>query len=86
MPNIPEEDRSPVVNMLLKVIEQQQLAIEILESEVSSLKDEIKRLKKHKEKPKIKPSKMDNNVHGGGGDSNAKRPGSSKQNKPSSNS
>ena len=83
LPNIPEEDRSPVVNMLLKVIEQQQLAIEILESEVSSLKDEIKRLKKHKEKPKIKPSKMDNNVHGGGGDSNAKRPGSSKRNKTS---
>lgn len=65
-PNIPEQDRSPVINMLLKVREHQQLTIEKLESEVSNLKDEIKRLKKHKEKPKIKPSNMDKDDCGGG--------------------
>ena len=81
LPEIPEEDRSPVINMLLKVIEEQQLAIQKLESKISSLEDEIKRLKKHKGKPNIKPSQMNKNPGGGNGASNAKRPGSSKRSK-----
>ena len=69
--------------MLLKVIEQQQVAIAKLEFEVSGLKNEIKRLKKHKEKPPIKPSKMDQNNSGGNEHSSGKRPGSSKRSKTS---
>lgn len=85
LPDIPEEDRSPVVNMLLKVIEQQKQAIEKFELEVTTLKDEIKRLKNHTKRPKIKPSKMDKKNRDGksGGSTDNKRPGSAKRKKHS---
>lgn len=84
LPEVPESDRTPVINMLLKIIERQDTVIQKLESEVSSLKSEIKRLKKHKQKPKIKPSKMDKEDKGGSGKSGSgKRAGSSKRKKTS---
>jgi hypothetical protein len=84
LPDIPEKDRSPIINMLLKVIERQQQTIENFASEVTTLKAEIKRLKNHPKRPKIKPSKMDKNNHNGKGDeSGSKRPGSEKRKKHS---
>ena len=59
LPDIPESDRTPVINRLLKVINQQSQAIQTLASNVKSLKDEIRHLKKHKQKPKIRLSKID---------------------------
>lgn len=84
LPDIPEEQRTPLVNMLLKIIDQQQHQIQFLSGRVNSLEAEIKRLKKHKQKPKIKPSKMDKQGRGGGGPSNGKRPGSQKREKTDS--
>jgi len=82
LPDIPQEDRSPVVNLLLNVVEQQQQSIGKLASEVSRLKDEIKRLKNHTKRPKIKPSKMNKNNRAGKDDnSSSKRPGSAKRKK-----
>lgn len=68
LPEIPEEHRTPVITMLLKVIEQQHVTIQEFESEIVSLKEEIKRLKNHKQRPKIGPSKMDKQGKGGSGD------------------
>ena len=59
IPHIPESERTPVIDMLLKVLERQQVVIEKLEKKCDELTSEIKRLKKHKQKPKIRPSKMD---------------------------
>lgn len=84
LPDIPEEQRTPLVNMLLKIIDQQQFQIEALTGRVNSLESEIKRLKKHNQKPKIKPSKMDKGGCSGGGQSNGKRAGSQKRKKTDS--
>lgn len=81
LPDIPEKDRTPVINMLLKIIEQQQIQIEKQTTDIASLKSEIKRLKKHKNKPKIRPSKMDDNDKHDSGKSSGKRAGSLKRKK-----
>ena len=50
--NIPESEKTPLVIMLLEIIQQQA-------EEIQHLKDEIARLKGQKPKPKIKPSNLD---------------------------
>lgn len=62
---IPEEERSPLVDALLEFINWQTQRIKDLE-------DEIHKLKKETRKPKIKPSKMDENT--GDGDDTKKKP------------
>jgi len=84
LPAIPESERTPAINMLLKVIEQQADLIEKLSSEVKDLKSEVKRLKNHPKRPKIKPSNMDKDTGGDGSPSNKKRAGSKKRKKNSS--
>lgn len=81
LPSIPESDRTPVINMLLKVIDQQQEVIQKMEQEIELLKSEIKRLKKHNQRPKIGPSKMEKSGKGFKGESKGKRPGSWKRKK-----
>ena len=49
--NIPENEKTPLVKALLEIIDQQQ-------KEIESLKDEILKLKNETRKPKIKPSKL----------------------------
>lgn len=83
IPEIPQSEQTPVVKLLLEIIARQQGMINDLVDEVESLKDEIKRLKKHKSKPRIKPSKMDkgkdkDDDQTSGSD---KRPGSEKRSK-----
>lgn len=80
LPPIPESDRSPAINMLLKIIDQQQTIMQKQAGEIEILKAEIKRLKKHKQKPKIRSSKMDKGCSGKNGGT-GKRPGSSKRKK-----
>ena len=49
---ISEDQKSPIVTQLLHVVEQQI-------KEIQQLKDEIARLKEHKGKPKIPPSRLE---------------------------
>ena len=59
IPNIPLTEQTSATKSLLDVIDRQQGMIDDLVSDIQVLKDEIKRLKGHKSKPKIQPSKMD---------------------------
>ncbi len=82
LPKIPEKERTPLVDMLLQLLEQSLVQNQKLSEEVALLKSEIARLKKQPEKPKIKPSKMDKDDDSKGSKgSGGKRPGSSKKSK-----
>lgn len=48
IPNIPEEEKTPVVSPLLGIIEQQSVTIQLQGEEIQLLKDEIARLKGQK--------------------------------------
>jgi hypothetical protein len=67
LPKICDEDRTPLVDVLLELLAWQQIQIDRLEQEILKLKGETT-------KPKIKPSKMDNdpakNAAENGDDSN----------------
>ena len=58
LPEIPEAELTPLVQQLLGIILRQQEQIE-------ELQEEIRRLKGHKGKPLIKPSRMDQEAQGG---------------------
>ncbi len=84
--DIPESERTPTVIALLEICTQQQEQlvkqqeqIHLLKEQVQGLRDEVARLKRHKSKPKIKPSNLQkgDGKKGGGG----KRPGSAKRRK-----
>ena len=55
LPKISNEDRTPLVDVLLELLAWQQIQIDKLEQEILKLKGETT-------KPKIKPSKMDEDV------------------------
>ena len=82
LPQIPEEEKTPLVLALLNRIDIQQANIRELHEIIQQLKDEIARLKKDNQKPKIKPSKLeppkDKNKTK---PDNGKRPGSEKKSK-----
>ena len=74
---IPEQEKTPLVMELLHVIEQMAARIE-------QMREEIARLKEHKGKPKIPPSRLDKDPkdkHKRKKNANAKRPGSAKRSK-----
>jgi len=57
--SIPEKDRAnPTIILLLELLEQQCESILVLKEQNQILRDEIARLKNHKPKPKIKPTKL----------------------------
>ena len=68
-----------MVIALHAICTQQQEQIHLLKEQVQGLKDEIARLKKHKPKPKIKPSTLDKGSGTPSGD--GPRPGSAKRSK-----
>jgi len=72
LPEIPEEDKTPLVIALLEIIQLQQ-------EQIQELKDEIARLKGHKPKPKLRPSAL--SKRRGGRKGKGKRPGSAKRSK-----
>lgn len=76
LPDIPEEQRSPLVVQLLEVIHYQMEVIQ-------DLRDEIAILKGNKPKPKIRPGKMENgsNDNQDKKSSEGERPGSIKRSK-----
>jgi hypothetical protein len=59
MPDIPAEEKSPLVSQMLGIIEQQTVVLQLLVEEVQLLRDEIARLKNKKPMPRITPSKLE---------------------------
>lgn len=91
MPEIPEDEQTPLVKTLLALLEEFAQRIAQQDEEIAHLKDEINILKGEKKRPKFKPGKLDkettDNANNGEEDRNKKRnkkrPGSSKRNKNS---
>jgi len=85
VPNIPdvsEEERSPLVAELLDICCLQQELILSLQEQIQILRDEIAILKNQKPKPKIKPSNLENRPDKKKKkQKSGKRPGSSKRSK-----
>ena len=84
LPDIPEAERTPLVQQLLDIISFQQERIQQLEDQVhlqqeriQQLEDEIARLKGLRTRPRIAPSALETPPR----DPNAKRPGPSKRSK-----
>ncbi len=73
LPKISDEDRTPLVDVLLELLAWQQIQIDRLEQEILKLKGETT-------KPKIKPSKMDDDPAKDGGE-NGDGSDASKKNK-----
>jgi hypothetical protein len=59
LPNIPEEEQTPLIKSLLGIVEQLADKVQLQEEEIQQLKDEISVLKGEKKRPTFKPSKMD---------------------------
>lgn len=93
LPDIPEEDQTPLVKGLMALLEQFAERIQLQDEEIALLKDEINILKSEKKRPKIKPSKLDKNTDdndrhsntpsGKGSSDKPNRPGSKKRPKNS---
>ena len=74
IPDIPEEDRTPLVVALLQIVQLQQ-------EQIQTLKDEIARLKGQNPRPKIKPSRLEADSAKDDKGGEEKRPGSAKKSK-----
>ncbi len=55
IPHVSEDQRTPLVNSLLEIIQNILIVVAELQTENQLLKDEIKRLKGHTPRPEIKP-------------------------------
>src|SRR5262249_35355324 len=75
VPDIPEAERTPLVQQLLEIIRLQQERIQQLQERVHQLEDEIARLKGLKPRPRIAPSTLEAPPRPPR-DPDAKRPGS----------
>jgi hypothetical protein len=80
VPEIPEAERTPLVERLLEIIALQQDRIRQLEERIRQLEDEIARLKGLKARPRIAPSSLEMPPRPPR-DPQAKRPGSAKRSK-----
>lgn len=83
IPNIPEEELTPLVRHLLLVIQGMSEQLQRSSVEIRALKDEIAKLKNQKPRPKISPSSLNKNSQEGKETSptDGKRPGSAKRKK-----
>jgi hypothetical protein len=59
IPDIPEDERSPIVDKLIDICTMQQELIVALQEQIQILKDEIARLKNQSPRPRIKPSTLE---------------------------
>ncbi|MCP4903126.1 MAG: hypothetical protein GY906_39695, partial [bacterium] len=66
LPELSKEELTPAVVKLLEMVQELAERVQRQEEEIGRLKDEIAVLKRQKKRPKIKPSKMDDNTGGGG--------------------
>src|SRR5260370_2237702 len=83
LPDIPAEQRTPLVEALLAVIRAQQDRIRDLEESVQRLRDEIAILKGQKPRPQIAPSRLEQSAPPPPLAEVQKRPGSGKRPKKS---
>jgi hypothetical protein len=82
IPDIPDGQRSPIVDQLIDICSVQQEMILSLQEQVQILRDEIARLKNQKPKPDIKPSSLENRPDKKSKKKKSgKRPGSAKKRK-----
>jgi hypothetical protein len=86
IPTIPESERTPLVTVLLGLIEGLAERMQKQEEEIAHLKDEVRVLKGEKKRPRFKPSKMDEQTEEGraqadGSEEDSRRPGSDKRSK-----
>ncbi len=86
LPEIPEKERTPLVNEILETCSFQKEQLALKNEIIQALKDEIARLKGEKPKPDIKPSNLEKGSGNNNGSSNngkkpKKRPGSKKRKK-----
>ena len=83
LPDIPEEEQTPLVKALLVLLEQFAERIVLLEETNAKLKDDINILKGEKRRPTFKPSGMDksSDKKPGGAGKKKKRAGSKKKSK-----
>ena len=86
LPDIPEHELTPVVKVLLGIIEGLAVKVQRQEEEIQQLKDEVAILKGEKKRPKFKPSKLDKEAGKDDDDQEkggnaGKRPGSNKRSK-----
>src|SRR5260370_28833611 len=81
LPDIPAEQRTPLVDALLAVIRAQQDRIRDLEETVQQLRDEIAILKGQKPRPQIAPSRLEQPSPRPPLGEGQKRPGSEKRRK-----
>jgi hypothetical protein len=78
-PDIPAEERTPLVESLLAILRVQQDRIQQLEATVQQLRDEIALLKGQKPRPDIQPSLLEAQPPKAAGSEGGKRPGSAKR-------
>jgi hypothetical protein len=85
IPSITAEEATPLVKLLVAIIDSLKEKVQGLEINIQELRDEIAVLKGEKAKPKFKSSKMDENTNKNvdveKGDEPKKRPGSAKRSK-----
>ena len=84
LPTIPEDEQTPVVKVLLGIIEKLAVTVQRQEEQIQQLKDEVAILKGEKKRPKFKPSKLDPKTDQDDiapTDKAGKRPGSKKRSK-----
>src|SRR5260370_9912612 len=79
LPDIPADERTPLVESLLAIIRVQQDRIQQLEATVQELRDEIAILKGQKPRPDIKPSHLETNRPKPKPPAGSKRPGSAER-------
>ena len=79
LPNIPADERSPLVESLLALLRVQQDRIQQLEASVQQLRDEIALLKGQKPRPDIQPSLLETRLPKPAAPEGSKRPGSAKR-------
>ena len=79
LPDIPAEERTPLVESLLAILRVQQDRIQQLEATVQELRDEIALLKGQKPRPDIKPSLLEARPPKTAAPEGSKRPGSAKR-------
>jgi hypothetical protein len=86
IPPIPEAERTPLVTLLLGLIEDLAERVQKQDEEIAQLKDEVRVLKGQKKRPQFKPSKMDEQTdpdqsEGKTAEEDGRRPGSDKRSK-----